>query len=450
MRVPWIAVSLLAALVVGGCGKDKSKTAPVSEDSSGGEDTGGAIDPGPGGWDGDEEAPAATPGIDEGTSEASSPWGATRAEQCRRPERPAMSSAALGPFDRGVRAARASNAAEAKREFEGAVNADPKAYPAHYNLGVLADRAGDSQKAMAHYRQALSIQPDYAQALDGIATIAMRRGDSSTAVSEVQSAAANNDTNLELLALYAEVLSAAGRHTQAWSAARKALKCDERHIPSMIALIKTSLAQGREELADSILEQALKIDANNAELHFLQGERLKDEPGRLRDALTAYERAVRLRPDFAEARMALGIQQLAGANYASALSHFEAAKALIPTQPAVHVNLGDAYRANKRWVDAKRAYDDALRIKERLPQAHYGLALIYQTALGDFPELDEIAALNKAIDEFKLYRSQMGSRLKRNDPSAGYIEDLGRQLKRAQRRLERDRERAAREQEEAQ
>ena len=143
--------------------------------------------------------------------------------------------------------------------------------------------------------------------------------------------------------------------------------------------------------------------------------------------------------------MALGIQQLAGGNYTGALSHFQAAQALIPSLPAVHVNLGDAYRATKQWVEAKRSYDEALRLRSKLPQAHFGLGLMYQSAVGSFPGLDEVGALQKSIDEFKTYRSQMGSRLKRNDPSARYLEDLARQMKRVQRRIQRDSERKARE-----
>ena len=54
--------------------------------------------------------------------------------------------------------------------------------------------------------------------------------------------------------------------------------------------------------------------------------------------------------------MALGIQLLAGGNYPGALSHFQAAERLVPTLPEIHVNLGDAYRATRRWTEAQRAY----------------------------------------------------------------------------------------------
>jgi tetratricopeptide (TPR) repeat protein len=175
-----------------------------------------------------------------------------------------------------------------------------------------------------------------------------------------------------------------------------------------------------------------------AELHYLQGEQLKKEPGRLREAMASYEQAVRLRPSYAEARMALGVQLLAGGNYPGALSHFQAAQQLIPTQPAVHVNLGDAYRATQRWNDAQQAYRRALQLKPQLPEAHYGLALLFLTAGGDFPGLDELTAYEKAVDEFNTYRAEMGPRLSKDDQSEEYLRDLDRMIKRARRRAERE------------
>ncbi|MDH3624145.1 MAG: tetratricopeptide repeat protein [Myxococcales bacterium] len=379
------------------------------------------------------------------TDAATSPWGATRAEQCSRPERTPMSSKANRAFKRGLDAAQANDIASAQQHFQDTLKKDARAYPALYNLGVLADRSGDERKALDYYQRSLGVLPDYEPAARGITTIEIRRGDVQDAVASVEPIARDHRTNLEIQALYAEVLVEARRYDEAWMAARRALKCDERFVPALIALIKASRAQGRDELEDSILDQAMAIDANVAELHFLNGERLKDEPGRLRDALEAYLRAVQLRPDYAEARMALGIQLLAGGNYADALSHFQVAEKLVPTLPAVHVNLGDAYRASQRWTDAQQAYRRAIELETKLPEAHFGLGLLYLSAGGDFPGLDEVSALEKSVGEFKIYRSQMGPRLGRDDQSEEYLRDLDRMIQRAKRRIERDKERSARE-----
>jgi len=349
-----------------------------------------------------------------------------------------MSPKAKRSFDDGVRAAAKLDAASAEASFQQALSRDPNAYAALYNLGVLADRAGNERDAIAYYRRALQILPDYEQAARGISAIQVRRGQVQDALATVEPLANQYRANLALQALYAELLVDARRLDEAWMAARRALKCDERFVPALVALVKASRAQGRDELADSILEQAMQVDPDAAELHFLRGEKLKTEPGELREAMAAYERAVQLQPNYAEARMALGIQLLAGGNYPGALSHFQVAARLVPTLPAVHVDLGDAYRATKQWTEAERAYRRALELQAKLPEAHYGLGLLYLTAAADFPGLDELAAYEKAVDELKAYRAEMGPRLAKDDPSEEYLLDLGRMIKRTKRRIERE------------
>ena len=415
----WVGAMLFAAY---GCGGKSASEPTAPESTSGGEAPAGS-------GDGSSEA---------ASSEAESAWGATRAEQCRREAHPTMSSKAKKAFDEGVRAAATNNTTTAETSFQAALKRDPNASPALYNLGVMADRAGNERDAMNYYRRALRVLPDYEPAARGISTIQIRRNHVQDAVATVEPLANEYRANLEMQALYAEVLVEARRLDEAWMAARRALKCDERFVPALIALVKASRAQGRDELADSILEQAMQVDPDVAELHFLRGEKLEAESGQLREAMAAYERAIQLRPNYAEARMALGIQLLAGGNYPAALSHFQAAERLVPTLPEIHVNLGDAYRATQHWTEAQRAYRRALELQSKLPEAHYGLGLLFLTAAGDFPGLDELTAYEKAVDEFKTYRGEMGPRLAKDDQSEEYLRDLDRMIKRARRRIGRE------------
>jgi tetratricopeptide (TPR) repeat protein len=214
----------------------------------------------------------------------------------------------------------------------------------------------------------------------------------------------------------------------------------------MLSLVKANQRAGKVELADSILEQATAIDPNNAELHYLKGKRYIDDR-RLADALNEFRKAVELDPDYAEARMELGLRLLAGANYNEALSQFQAVEKLAPRMVEVQLALGDAYRSTRQWANAKTAFDKALRGKSDLPQAHFNLALLYMTAGAEYPGPDLLTGLGKAKDEFGTYRSQMGGKLTRDDPSTTYLEDIDKAVAREQKRIEREKkaaERAAR------
>ena len=121
-----------------------------------------------------------------------------------------------------------------------------------------------------------------------------------------------------------------------------------------------------------------------------------------------------------------------------ALQHFQAASRLAPTLVAVHLNLGEAYRATKQWEKAKAAFDKALQMDGNLAQAHYNLGLMYMTAGPEFPGLDALQAMQRAKEEFTRYRNLMGPRLRRDDPTTALLADLDRQIEREQRRLERE------------
>jgi tetratricopeptide (TPR) repeat protein len=103
-----------------------------------------------------------------------------------------------------------------------------------------------------------------------------------------------------------------------------------------------------------------------------------------------------------------------------------------------HLNLGDAYRASKRWQDAKKELDLALRLQSNLPEAHYNLGLLYYEAGEGFPGMSKLESLQRAQLELNTYRDQMGPRIAKDDPSVAYLTDIARQLEREQRRLERE------------
>lgn len=398
---------------------------------------------------GGDDGGTASGGTSGTTTPQESPWGAPESASGEPlPPRQPVGGSARDAYRRGVEAGQRGDTATARRAFEEALRSDPRAFRAAYNLGVLADREGNAQQALTYYRQALSIQPDYERAAEGIVTIHVRGNDAAQAVSFMEPLARRWVRNLHIQAIYGEALVHANRAQDAINAARAALRRDERFVPAMIVLIKANLRLERTELAESILEQALGIDASNAELHFLKG-RVQLGQNQLAQAMQSFRRAVELRPDFADARMALALQMLAGANYTEAVQQFEAVSRLVAGVPEVQLGLGNAYRATKQWEKSKNELDRVIAAAPRSAEAHYGLALLYLEAGADFPGADLMTALQRSQQEFRAYRELMGSRLARDDPSTTYLEEIGRLIEREQRRIERDAARAQRDRERA-
>ena len=448
-------------LSCGGSEEEETATAATDDNAtSGGEQTAARIEAPPGSqgpteeWDEDSDTAQTTPPAQSPPQTqqqiADQLFGAPDAQSgTPLPPRRPMNGSASSSYRQGVAASTSGDDATARSAFERALDADPNAYQAAYNLGVLAQRQGQDNRAIDYYRRALRIQADYELAAEGIVTIHLRRGSAPDAIAFIQPLAQRYERNLHLQALFAEALVQAGRPDEAEAAARRALRRDERFVPAMIAMIKASLRRGRNELAQSILTQALAVDDSNAELHYLKGRVFLAQDGRLGDAINEFRRAVQLRPDYLEARMALGSQLLTGANYQEALTNFQAASTLAPNSVSVLLGLGNGYRATKQWQLAKQSFDAALRAQADLPQAHFNLGLMYMSSAGEFPGLDTVAGLQRAQQELTTYRSMMGPRLPRDDQSTAYLEDLGRQIEREQRRIERERAQKLREAERA-
>jgi len=470
--LPLIASTLLGLAFVPGCDEGDDDDASEQDSTSGGEDVADGdsdddfdsdFDEGGGGSmpDGDLETVAdsgsggdsgggtGTSGTDDSDPSGESPWGRPEAETGRPlPPRQPMNGSARSAYRQGLQAASQGNLSQAQEAFERALRADGNAFKAAYNLGVLADRQGRETQAIQHYERALRIQADYERAILGIARIYIRRGDTGRAVSFVRPLADQWERNLHVQAIYGDVLVAANRPEEAIQAARRALRRDERFVPAMVVLVKANLALSRNELAESILDQAITTDDDNAELHYIRA-RLHQDQGNLGPALQSYQRAIQLNPAYVEARMALGLQQLASGNYTEALQQFRAAASLAPTLASVRLALGDAYRSTKQWQKASEQFDRVQEMEPQNAEVHFNIAVMLREAGEDYPGLSKLQAYQRSVTEFNRYRELMGPRLPRNDPSATYLEELGRLIEREERTIERERARAQREQERA-
>ncbi|HEY6877962.1 MAG TPA: tetratricopeptide repeat protein [Polyangiales bacterium] len=438
----WLAAASLAA---GACGKGEVTPEGGAEASTGGEAPAAAAPP-----------PSAAAGGPAPAAAAPNPFGSPDAEKgTPLPPRNAMNGSAKSDYEDGIKKARQGDLAGARGEFDSAVKSDPNAFLALHALGVISDREGKESQALDYYRRALRVQPDYEESAQGIVAIYLRQGQSDKALSFMQPLAQQWERNLYLQAYYADLLTEVNRPADAVNVARAALRRDERFVPAMISLIRANLKSGKVELADSIIEQALGVDEQNAELHFIKGKRLVADQ-RLGDALNEFRRAVELDPDYAEARMELALRLLAGANYDEALTQLQAVDKLTPKLVEVQLALGDAYRSKGQWENAKASFDKALRMRTDLPQAHFNLALMYMTTANNaaaagatgpgvgYPGMDILTTYNKAKEEFAAYRTQMGPRITRDDPSSGYLDDIDKSIAREQKRLERERKAAER------
>jgi protein O-GlcNAc transferase len=115
---------------------------------------------------------------------------------------------------------------------------------------------------------------------------------------------------------------------------------------------------------------------------------------RIRAALEAYERARRIKPDWAIAHINCGVMLEAHGRMEEALAAQEQALRVEPAHPLAQLNRGVALLRLRRATEALAAFDAALRIKPDLAQAHNNRGRILQDQ-GRFGEAE--AAYQRAL-----------------------------------------------------
>jgi tetratricopeptide (TPR) repeat protein len=146
-------------------------------------------------------------------------------------------------------------------------------------------------------------------------------------------------------------------------------------------------APGRLPEAISHIEAALRINPNYWEAHNDLGNALTQIPGRLPQAIKEYEEALRIRPDYAEAHNNLGTAflQIRG-RLPDAIAQYEAALRISPHHAKAHNNLGNAIsRIPGRLPEAIAHLEAALRIKPDYAEAHSNLANAFAQMPGRLP-----------------------------------------------------------------
>jgi len=122
------------------------------------------------------------------------------------------------------------------------------------------------------------------------------------------------------------------------------------------------------------------------------------QSGRLDEAIGQAKEAVRLEPDFPEARSNLGLDLTEARRYPEAIAQLEAAVRLRPDLAGAHLNLGRALLAAGRGRDAIGQFEQVLALQPDSPAARRNLAVAHNN-LGN--ALARAGRLVDAVAEFK-------------------------------------------------
>ena len=267
----------------------------------------------------------------------------------------------------------------------------------HGVLGVIEMQSGDLDGAREDLTLARQIAPGDVRITQMLAEQWRRRGQGY----EIQ-ASALYDTALTRLAPdhvpsllgKAQLLLDGGRPDEAMKRIAKVLEMGPGASPRQVAVahaLRGSVlhAQGKASEGDAEEQQALALDPSNADIHDLIGRR-KLRGGDTAGAAEAFQKAIHLDParlGFYVNLAAAYMQRPGGAK--QAVSALERASDRVGNARVTKL-LGDAYRTDGDLDRARGAYEKAISMEKRYPEAHVALGRVqrdkrdYAKALEEF------------------------------------------------------------------
>jgi tetratricopeptide (TPR) repeat protein/TolB-like protein len=157
-------------------------------------------------------------------------------------------------------------------------------------------------------------------------------------------------------------------------------------------------ATGENEKAAPLLRQLLQAEPDNVEVWDMLGDTL-EAAGRMQEAETTYQTAVRLRPGYWPAYNKMARFYMDQHEYPKAEQAFLAGIGVSPEIPNLHSNLGALYFSLSRWDDAAREFRKSLVLKPYAPgYSNLGTVLFfdgkYAEAASQFEEATKLQPSN--------------------------------------------------------
>ena len=215
---------------------------------------------------------------------------------------------------------------DAISHLRAAIAINPNSAIAHEDLGAtLGSLPGHLAEAIVQFREAVRLAPGFAPSHRDLAkALAVTPGGTTEALREFETALRLDPNDPETHFYYGNTLAQIPeRSRESIAQYQAALQLNPDYTEAQ-QVLKASVSGVPARELDAL---ASKVEAspNSAEAHFNYALALSRTPGRGEDALTQYQAALRLKPDYPEAHNNLGVLLVNLGRQQDAIANFEAA-----------------------------------------------------------------------------------------------------------------------------
>jgi tetratricopeptide (TPR) repeat protein len=160
----------------------------------------------------------------------------------------------------------------------------------------------------------------------------------------------------------------------------RAIEADPNFVVAQYTLGTVHQALGNRWKAAAQFRAASQLDASYPEPYKALGDLFMAAPRRLYEqAVEAYNKAIELRPFYADAHVGLGDARAAKGDVDGAVGAYTKALAYNPINPRVHMSLGKIYYSEKGlYYESVNAYKKAIELDANSVEARMGLGEVYE------------------------------------------------------------------------
>lgn len=301
---------------------------------------------------------------------------------------------------------------DAKKWYDEALARSPNNPDNRVGVGTVRLAAGDLQAAKTEFLAALKLDPENSGAHFGLAQVLVLEGSLEDARKEFESVVALDSHVPKLFTEYGRLLWSLKDLDAATKALEQAKEADPRDVLATWSLGAVLYDAGKLQEALKNLEASLTIqpegeayfykakihydkrDNNqaidaikaalerssmNPQYHNLRGH-IMYQAGKFVDAVDAWQTAVKIKPDYADAIEALGRGYQEQGNWTLAIEAFEKALAVDPKRKRLLVNVGDCLLNGQNDYDRTiKKYEEALKADPSFVDVYYKIGRCYDS-----------------------------------------------------------------------
>ena len=259
----------------------------------------------------------------------------------------------------GIRLASAGDGRAAEGAWYEAIRLDPKNADAWELLAGFYQSTGNTLGVTMALQQLQSLRPGMPHLRARLAESLFKTGDEARALTLARAELTEEPDCKLALQTAADVLKKEGGTGKLLLGyARRLTELEPENLTYLLFYAETLATRGHYKEATPFLERILKLSPNNTSAYGMRGAahfESSSSPASLKAAEADLLQALRYNPVFPLPRLYLGKVYRRQGRLSEAITQFEEAVRLLPNTPQAYFELSSAYRQAKRNDDAKRA-----------------------------------------------------------------------------------------------